>query len=526
MYTGFVEPIVHTVTFVFLLLVYLCGALVKALEKFTPAIIKNSLGKYLYKLYVQILNLNINSKGEKSINRINLIGLAMRNMLFKRMRSLITIGGMAVGIGAIVFLVSLGYGLQELVISRVAKLNEIKQINIASNPGSKIDINDKSLADFKQITGVEQVFPVISVVGKVNFNESISDMVVYGVVFDYLDQSSIKTVKGKIFESNDVVISAENLSTLDVNTAEQSVPDAGRGTKDAITTDSDGWVYIASESDQAATVNTKIVVLPPIAKREAVVNRSMLRVLGIDENDAVGKRFTSAFVATGDLLPAGESKIESSGDEYLIVGVVPGDKTPIFYVPFIDLRSMGIVNYSQATIVANHDKDVADIRKKIEAMGYATSSVVDTIDQINSLFSTVRVMLGLLGTVALAVASLGMFNTLTVSLLERTREVGLMKTMGMKSNEVRELFLTESMTMGFFGGVIGILLGYIGGKLLGLILSVFSLTKGLGFLDITYIPSSFILLIIFLSLLVGIFTGIYPAKRATRISALDALRYE
>jgi ABC-type antimicrobial peptide transport system permease subunit len=321
-------------------------------------------------------------------------------------------------------------------------------------------------------------------------------------------------------------MSAENFSTLDVNTAEKSVPDAGRGTKDAITTDSDGWVYIASESDQAATVNTKIVVLPPIAKREAVVNRSMLRVLGIDENDAVGKRFTSSFVATGDLLPAGESKIESSGDEYLIVGVVPGDKTPIFYVPFIDLRSMGIVNYSQATIVANHDKDVADIRKKIEAMGYATSSVVDTIDQINSLFSTVRVMLGLLGAVALAVASLGMFNTLTVSLLERTREVGLMKTMGMKSDEVRELFLTESMTMGFFGGVIGILLGYIGGKLLGLILSVFSLTKGFGFLDITYIPSSFILLIIFLSLLVGIFTGIYPAKRATRISALDALRYE
>ncbi len=127
---------------------------------------------------------------------------------------------------------------------------------------------------------------------------------------------------------------------------------------------------------------------------------------------------------------------------------------------------------------------------------------------------------------ALLVATLGMFNTLTVSLLERTREVGLMKALGMKSDEVKELFLIESLIMGMLGGFLGIILGFVAGKLLSLVLSVFALVKGVGIIDITFIPLGFVLVIVFLAILVGIVTGLYPAKRAKHISALNALRYE
>src|SRR5690606_28492022 len=106
--------------------------------------------------------------------------------------------------------------------------------------------------------------------------------------------------------------------------------------------------------------------------------------------------------------------------------------------------------------------------------------------QIDTLFDTVRLILASVGMVALSVAALGMFNTMSVSLLERTREVGLMKAMGMRSHEVRELFLTESMTMGFLGGVLGILVGLGMGKLLSVLISMLSIFKGEGFLDISY----------------------------------------
>ena len=151
----------------------------------------------------------------------------------------------------------------------------------------------------------------------------------------------------------------------------------------------------------------------------------------------------------------------------------------------VSAATIGIVNSSQIKIIAKDKTVLDDVRKKIESMGFLTYSVVDTVSQINSLFGTARVVLGALGAVALGVASLGMFNTLTVSLLERTREVGLMKAMGMSSGEVKRLFLTESMIMGFLGGILGIFLGFLGGKLFSLVLSVFSLLKGAGFIDIS-----------------------------------------
>jgi ABC-type antimicrobial peptide transport system permease subunit len=292
------------------------------------------------------------------------------------------------------------------------------------------------------------------------------------------------------------------------------------------TANSIGWVDIASEAGILSTPETKTIELAVEAKKQAVVNRAMLSVLGIKESEAVGKKFTASFVVVGDLLTDPTQKVESAPAEYTIIGVTPEEKTPVFYVPFIDLRTLGITNYSQVKVVVNNQTDLAKVRKQVEAMGYVTRSVADTVEQINSLFATARTLLMLLGMVALSVAALGMFNTLTVSLLERTREVGLMKAMGMKSSEVQELFLTESMIMGFFGGILGIILGFILGKLAGIIISLFSIFKGIGFVDISYLPLSFVFVIIFLSLLVGIVTGIYPAKRATKISALNALRYE
>jgi len=135
-------------------------------------------------------------------------------------------------------------------------------------------------------------------------------------------------------------------------------------------------------------------------------------------------------------------------------------------------------------------------------------------------------LLGVLGVVALSVAALGMFNTLTVSMLERTHEVGMMKAVGMVSKEVKELFLAESMVMGILGGVMGLIMGILAGRLLSLGISFVSVSRGAGIINISYLPIDFIILIVILSLVVGFVTGMYPASRATKISALDALRYE
>lgn len=620
---------------------------------------------------------------DDSINRMNLIDLAMRYLSMKKSRSFITVGGMAVGIGAIVFLVSLGYGVQKLVVDRVARLEEMRQAEIAVQPGSLLVINDETLNRFNDLDNTQLALPQIAVVGRVSFQNSVSDMAVYGVTAEYLRQSAIQPVYGTIFESDDLTVASSNGKVAGVSTDRPIIAEAGEfiqavearidpgvwlqirekpqaGSKilgftkqsagslygreiwgevypnqplnqqkvttpegqdlarwlqgefllweqtgcevgqpecelggyqpvrrsdntqqtglgyttqvnmtvqpvaitalpqvlgvidEASSNDSFGLIAAddltvdqlllaleestgSADLDLAALAsaagalrqeeNVSTVELGSQALQQAVVNRAMLQVLGIQEAEAVGKEFEVSFIATSELTDE-DTQLASVPETYTIIGVTPEDTVPYFYVPFIDLRSLGINNYSQVKLVVETQAALAQVRQQIEALGFSTNSVADTVAQIDQLFSTIRTVLGGLGMVALAVAALGMFNTLTVSLLERTREVGLMKTMGMRSFEVRDLFLTESMIMGFFGGALGLLLGFVGGKALGFVLSIFALTQGQGYLDVSYIPPIFMVAVFGLSILVGVLTGIYPAVRATKISPLDALRYE
>ncbi len=677
---GLKNWLLQTVSFMLLLTVYMLSHTLMRFSRtrFCPRPLTRSAQPLLSKIYFRTVDLTKHKEG--TINRINLIELALHNMRFKATRTVITIGGMAVGISAIVFLVGIGYGLQELVISRVARLDELKQADIFIQPGSNLQLNDEILSNISEVTNVDKVLPLIALVGRVNFKGSVSDMAAYGVTTEYLEQSAIKPVKGGIFDSNEIAyhlddpnsaldilgtvagaktalanfsIESGQLLNKDVEFSiipgnwirvhekptfdskllgytrrmegvqlgtevlgdlypdnengkyiqgknnvwygkwletkvylwEKDFAHSGDGSDYTELKNAEGfWVQETGfipeigmdvgtnkvsipavlgdsdisledllklgdtetgESTSSAGIDSEVLLLlgddlptseeeeitkvpfAQSAKKKAVVNRAMLKVLGIEENDAIGQLFDISFVVTSDLLEdTTTNRVESELAQYEIVGVIPQDDVPFFYVPFIDLRGLGIRNYSQLKVSVNDTQDLAGVRQNIESMGFVTNSVVDTVEQINSLFATARIVLALIGTVALAVAALGMFNTLTVSLLERTREIGLMKAMGMKSYEVKELFLTESMIMGIFGGMTGIIVGILAGKLLGLVLSVVAISQGVGYLDITYVPPTFILIILFLSTLVGTVTGIYPARRATKISALNALRYE
>ncbi|HHH14214.1 MAG TPA: ABC transporter permease, partial [candidate division WWE3 bacterium] len=273
----------------------------------------------------------------------------------------------------------------------------------------------------------------------------------------------------------------------------------------------------------------EINVLDSVAIKQAVVTESFLNTIGFNSDnlkDALGTEFSLQMTLIGDLIPSlSDKKIQSKKTTYSIVGIIPGN-SPFIYVPLADIKSLGVTNYTQAKVVAESDTAVPYIRQRIEGLGFQTQSVQDTLSRIESLFNGLRIALLFLGILALSVASLGMFNTLTVSLLERTHEVGLLKAMGMKSGEVKELFLAESLILGFFGGVAGLLFGFLVGKLIDLSLSAFSISAGIGYLSVTYIPLALVGFVLVLSFLIGVLTGLYPSKRATRISALDALRYE
>ncbi|MEI7891067.1 MAG: FtsX-like permease family protein [bacterium] len=607
----------QTFTLAVFLIIFIFVRILIAIFRHIPIVSRSS--KIIKKNLILILK-KISRKitfGKKdSIDQIDLIELSFGNMRMRKTRTFVTIGGMTIGIAIIVFLVSVGYGLQNLVVSRVAKLDQMKQVEVSLHSGSKMKITDQTISSIQGVNGVTNVFPIISVVSKINYNNSVSDMVAYGVTSDYLKNSDIRLTQGEIFQSNEltnndlsVIVPSDESAGVqqdimfsiksgewakvressdrgskllgytksgndlskgkDVEGGEY-VDENGSIQKDWIVSTFQLWTKkdcskvdcsdspykpvsgidgkqlevpgsIASigvnikedhDDDNDANLNDKSLDSNASTKKtnnkikEAVVNQAMLQVLGIDESQAIGKQFSSSFVVVGNLLGDGAGNKESQKMQYQISGVVAEGKNPIFYVPFIDVRALGVVNYSQLKVVANTQDVLPRIREQINTAGYATSSVSDTVDQINSFFTTAKTILGLVGMVALFIASLGMFNTLTVSLLERTREVGLLKAMGMRSGEVRNLFLTESIIMSFMGGVFGVVLGVFMGNTFSAIASVYSVSMGFDTLNITYVPWRLGLGIVAISLFVGFLTGIYPARRAQKISALNALRYE
>lgn len=622
--------------------------------------------------------IDVNDDG--GVTRSYLIELAFRNMRFKRNRTIVTVGGVAVGVGAVVFLVSLGYGLEKMVIGRVAKLNELKMADVNLGKALTIKLNDETVNKIKAFENIAEVVPMVSMVAKIKYNNSVFDVMSFGVNDEYVKIINPIFVSGEKFVGKDLNFEYKvesKSSVLGINQEVVSVNDdmmAGAGifdfnvqegskiivlseckmgaealgyainseggyvgeekwgesyldkttnlvgkkknseveyskwvaakvplwlvndqggavpilTKDGqqkwavgcfkkenliirenkesnysfnnlrqylegdvlgeataaaslmpeeasdsaslfgttVTKDASGveWVEMKKVDDDPNKLKEVSFVGEPAA--EAFVSTGMLKLLGLTIDSAVGKSFSVSYIIPDGNISGVSGRLQSTETEYKIKGVFEDLNSNYYYFQAADAKRLGINIYSQLKVVAKDKISLAGVRKTIESLGLKTDSTADTVVRIESLFGTLRIILGFLGMIALAVASLGMFNTMTVSLLERTREVGVMKTMGMLSNEVSELFLAESMIMGVGGGIMGILLGYILGRVLSLILSSISIVKGQGAIDIATIPWFLVAFILMVSFLVGIVTGWYPSKRARQISALNALRYE
>lgn len=480
----------------------------------------------LYSIYQKIYQ-QIQTPG--NINQFDIINLSIQNLFQRKTRSLVTILGMSVGIGAIVLLVSLGYGFESLVIDQVTTLGELQQLDVRPSFSEELSITDETVSELKSLTGVDLVLPVTSTASNAEFFGSQSDVVVYGVQGDYLKESSILPEIGEIFESNEL-----NSRTITYSSASNE-----------------------ANTESEETPHNQQASIP----QQAVVTKKFLEVLSVDPENALGNDVLIEFLPTNtiidestDTIPESTIGIETieteeirndsetvientSGDgsadsgsakkhRFEVIGMVSSPESSAIYVPIALTKQQGITDYSHIKLVLNEQIDVEPIRKEIELMGYTTDSPMDTVSEIQKIFSVIRISLAAIGMIALAVAALGMINTLTVSLLERTREVGYMKAMGMKSTQVYNLFISESMIMGILGGITGLLIGYLGGKAITILVSTYTLARGKGFIDVSKIPLSFTLVVILITVIVGMGTGIFPARRAKKISPLDAMRYE
>jgi putative ABC transport system permease protein len=166
------------------------------------------------------------------------------------------------------------------------------------------------------------------------------------------------------------------------------------------------------------------------------------------------------------------------------------------------------------------------IRDRILEAGLLVSSLSDMVEQAYQVFGVIQIILMMFGIIALIVSAIGMFNTMTITLLERTEEIGVMKSIGASNMAVSLMFMTEATIMGLLGGVGGVVIGYLGGEVFNVAINLIASRFGGESVDLFYSPSFFVIGIIIFASVVGLFTGVVPARKASSIDPLDALRYK
>lgn len=635
--------------------------------------------------FVKLLDkiiIKIDASSGFETRREYLISLAFESLAVKKSRSLITMFGMAIGVGVIVYLLSLGYGIERLIISQVAGLNELKIIDVAASQNTSLRMGPSSVNKISKLKGVESVVPFISTVGRVSYNKAQTDVLTYAIDKKYKELINLHLLKGTFFSpeyekvsmnvykaSGVVAGKTTSLPTVYINQqidsnlssfyilpeiivpvfekcevnanilgyttrteskyegiriwGESYAPFKGPGgsginsnneymgkwikgkyplfikrsdstiipaiseygqqqwetgciqekyvhdiektiTNEAVlgesttsarlttsvadtgveatgsalpvyntqvvSTDEAGIELVKLQASGSGQIiskkkSTETISFKKKPSSEIIVSTGLLKLLAIPIKSAIGKNLMVSYILTKSLMPEIEGKALTKQTKYKIIGIIENEQT-IMYMPLYDLRSAGVLNSTQMKIILKNKSELKNVRKSIETLGFNTATVADTVTQIELLFNNVRLVLGLIGLIALGVASLGMFNTLTVSLLERTREIGGMKTIGMVSSEILDLFLAEALIMSIAGGFGGLLLGYVAGQITSSIISIIAISRGVGYISVSYIPGALYVFIILITFLVGIITGLYPAQRAKKISALNALRYE
>jgi putative ABC transport system permease protein len=255
--------------------------------------------------------------------------------------------------------------------------------------------------------------------------------------------------------------------------------------------------------------------------KAVLVNNSVLRAIGIKTpKNAIGKTLSLRI----SLLSAGKPAIVN---DYKIVGVINTDGGNEVYVPGGIFSAAGISVFTQINIEANNQTDVHTLRNQIETLGLQTASPVDTVDQINQVFKFFNIILVGFGAIGMIVAVLGMFNTITISLLERTKEIGLMVALGGRNSDIRKLFVYEALLLSLSGAVIGIFSATVLGQTVNIIMNIFASHRGVTkHFQLFAMPWWLILGTIVFMVVVGLLVVFIPARRASRIEPIDALRRE
>lgn len=389
-----------------------------------------------------------------------LLRLSSRTFRTKPTRALLTILGMSVGIGTVLFLVSLGYGLQYILIGKLITTEDsLITMEISYPSENNLVIRKDTLETLKGYRDVAEVSPVAQFPGEL----------------------SLEGTSGLLVDTLIVEPSYFRLTGL--------MPSVG--------------------------------TIPSASGNGAVLSSQTLNPIGlVADNTSLGRKLGLEVFYQDDI--TGIYQQASSSIPIPIKGILMDETLQPEAIVFASALSADPPFYRKALVKAKNIDVVELLRDRLINDGFLVSARIDLVNQAKKITNVITTVLGVFGVTALIVSAIGMFNTMIVGFMERTYEVGILKSIGATDSDVRNLFLVEAMMMGFLGGVGGIVIGIFTGNGLNTLMNIWAKSSGGKEFQLFMTPWWFILLILALSLFIGLVSGLWPAYRATKLSPKEA----
>ena len=458
----------------------------------------------------------------------DLTELATRNLREAVLRNSLTTLGIAVGVASLVALLSLGVGLQQLVNRSVARagLFDVVSVrprqNFPGAPGGGTrgrrnaaddtqpprPLDDAARQEITALPNVVEVNPEVRFTAEARIEPRGQVTQVAGMAPSGESSGTLEGMTGKFFSSPDT-----QEAIIQGNLAKRLLEDSK-----------------APESLLGQEITLKFAqrqALPPADQTQS--NGSLS-----PEEQAMGFSITpgqKTFRIVG-VLPSSDSGGGQVGINAAGIYVPLSVASGLDVVQGGDLRevvqstSAKGRQYPALNVRASSPAAVADVESAVTRMGFAAFSLIDVTRNLRVFFAIFDLFLGIFGSLALAVASLGIVNTLVMAILERRREIGVLKALGAADRDIRRLFFAEAGVMGLVGGAFGVLLGWGIGRVIQFGTAVYLRRQGLNSPNIWSVPWWLVLGAIAFAVVVSLASGIYPASRAARLDPVQALRYE
>ena len=466
----------------------------------------------------------------------DLTELALRNLRESSLRNSLTTVGISVGVASLVAMLSLGIGLQKLATRHLAKSGLFDTVVVMSrrdlrgfgrdderNTASAAEsrtLDESARQEIERLPDVLEAYPDIRFITVLRLQDKPHLTMISGIPDSSRANDAFSGIQGSFFSSEnapEVILQKSFALELlgkatkpgeedEIPVAEVAKPLLGQ----ELTMRYAQRSQTPSSSEESASPKSGKQIEDSSDAAYSVLSREQnLKIVGVSDLDPDSMRGAARARVFLPLKLAEDLHVMQPSD--LRDSMRGFNKQP---------------SYSTISVRVKNPKQVEAVEQAVKKLGFNTFSILDATRSLRQFFAVLDLFLGIFGSLALAVASIGIVNTLVMAILERRREIGIMKAIGASDGDVKKLFFAEAGAMGVLGGVVGVALGWAIGHVINLGTNIYLKRQALPPENFWSVPWWLVGAAIIFAFIVSLVSGLYPAARAARLDPVQALRYE